>query len=50
MRNLVQGTHFALTDEQREKLLNLTSDEDRIDYVIDDIEEEAKALGYPEIA
>ncbi len=37
---MAQGTHFALTDEQREKLLNLASDEDRIDYVIEDIEEE----------
>jgi len=33
------GIHFALTDAQRTKLLALRSDEERIDYVKEDIEE-----------
>ena len=37
---MAQGAHFALTDEQRVKLLNLKSDEERIDYVTEDIEED----------
>ena len=33
------GVHFALTNEQRDKLLSFDSDEARIDYVREDIEE-----------
>ena len=33
-----RGVHFALTSDQRSKLLGLGNDEDRIDYVVEDIE------------
>ena len=34
------GVHFAITDEQRKALENAASDEDRIDYIKEVIEEE----------
>lgn len=36
-----RGVHFAITDEQRDQLLGLNTDEDRVDYLQQDIEEEA---------
>ncbi len=34
-----RGVHFALTADQRAKLLSLSNDQDRIDYICEDLEE-----------
>lgn len=36
-----RGVHFAITDEQRDRLLSLKTDDDRVDYVQENIEKDA---------